>query len=371
MEDIGERVMKLSLKRKLKVFWILFGLLSLNTYGFDIDSCKELADESYYKVDMDNCITMAAAQDCEHCIDALLMQQEQSNPWVDALGVVGNVLTNTLPYYFLSKYANDSQEAWADAYTSGKQACYGSIDSYQMYLNDRGAAALLSEQQEGLMSQCNGYGMGAYAGYGGLYGNMFGGAYNPYLSNGYSSGFLNGMVGPNIYGGGNMGNLDTGALLALGLLGGGGLNFQIGGGIGTGGGGYPYGMGGINPLLQGGLYAGGGLNPYMMGGINPMGGYLNPMGGINGSLTLGNPLASLQNPFLYGNGINANINIGNPLGNLLNGGFQIGGQIGVPGVGIGGYPNIGIGGQIGIPGVGIGGYPNICLLYTSPSPRDV
>ncbi|MBC7428707.1 MAG: hypothetical protein H7336_08865, partial [Bacteriovorax sp.] len=287
----------------------------------------------------------AAGVDCIDCLFAA--KEKESNPWIEALGIVAQPLAYVGATYLGAKYANKSQEAWANSYAEGFKQCTNRFNSYLDYSVSSGANPILPADASTLQASCNGNGMGSYAGYGGLASNGVGGYGNPFQSAGYSSGMLGGMMGPNYgaggYGAGVNGGYGTGLGYGLGSglsgmmgygypgLGGGlsgGINIGIGGGLGGLGGGLGgYGYPGMGGGIGGQIGIGGGIGGYPgMGGIGGgMGGYPGMGGGIGGYPGMGG----------IGGGI----------------GFPgIGGQIGIGG-GAGGYPGMG--------GIGVGGYPGM------------
>ncbi|RPJ78197.1 MAG: hypothetical protein EHM20_04490, partial [Alphaproteobacteria bacterium] len=180
------------------------------------------------------------------CIDCLFHKEKETNPWVEALGIVAQPLAFFGASYFGSKFQAQSQEHWANAYAQGHQQCTNRFNSYLDYNTERGANPLLPDEAQSFASSCNGSGMGGYAGYGGMAGNGYGGFGNPFQSGGYSSGFLGGMMGP-YYGGGYGGGVGIGMGGYPGMGGGmngGGFGMGLGMGLGNGlAGMLGYGMG--------------------------------------------------------------------------------------------------------------------------------
>ena len=80
------------------------------------------------------------------------------------------------------------------------EQCQTGIANYLQYTEDYQLPGVSTDEFNNF--QCNGYGLGGYAGggisggYGGMYSNGYGGYSNPYLGAGYSSGMLSGMYGP-------------------------------------------------------------------------------------------------------------------------------------------------------------------------------
>lgn len=205
--------------------------------------------------------------DCPDCERACLQQQQdaaQPNAWVEAAGLLAGPLAMLGSTWVNSYYGYKSQKAWAntssnwaDAYKSGNEACTNNFNSYLSYLNDRGANPLSSTDASSMMTGCNlNSSMNGYAGYAGLYGNGYGGVSNPWLSSGYSSGMMSGLMGP-YYSGSLYSGMGTGGIGISGTLGGWGINATgsgLGGGLGVyfgSGGNLGYGMGSTYPSISG------------------------------------------------------------------------------------------------------------------------
>ncbi|MEI8346097.1 MAG: hypothetical protein WCG27_01420, partial [Pseudomonadota bacterium] len=201
---------------------------------------KECAGIDKYRFENEyrTCLRLKMANTFDvDCVDCLFAEQpKEPNPWVEALSVVAGPLAYFGTNWLWSSAYQKTNEEWASAYKYGYESCNTRFNSYLDYSVERGANPILPEQAQTLM-QCNGNGLGGYAGFGGMYGSSFGGASNPFMSAGYSPGYMGGMMGP-YYGGG------------------------YGGGMG---GGYP--GGGMGGGMGGGIYIGGGMGGYRSGGM--------------------------------------------------------------------------------------------------------
>jgi len=210
--------------------------------------------------------------DCYKCsINNESTYAENVSAWMNPLAYITSGLGSAYLGY-------KGQKAWAGAYASGHQQCTSRFNSYLDYNITRGSNPILPGQAEGLLGQCNGSGLGGYAGMGGLSGNGLGGFGNPYGAAGYSGGFLGGMIGP--YGGAFPGG---GHGIGGGLSA--GLHIGLNGGFGAGHGGGHYGglhpgIGGFNGGFTGGMYPGG-------GGMYAGGAGLGYPGGFNGGFNGG------------------------------------------------------------------------------------
>jgi hypothetical protein len=140
-----------------------------------------------------------------------------------------------LATYTAAKYENKNQEAWANAYASGFSQCTNRFNSYLNYNTSVGANPITAAEAQSMSLSCNGNSYGQYAGYGGQMNNGYGGYGNPFLSNGYSAGFLSGNAG--IYSTGNSSIYNNG---------------MTSGGVGIG----AYGSGSFSGVYQGGVTAG-------------------------------------------------------------------------------------------------------------------
>ena len=161
--------------------------------AYEDDPCGYI-DQYTFKAEHRACLRMEIlGSGSVDCVDCLFYEEPKTNPWVEALGIVAGPLAMVGSTYIASRYAYKGQQAWADAYRYGHEACTNRFNAYTNYLQERGAAPMLPEQAQPMVARCNGIGMnGNYAGYGGLYGNGFGGFGNPYLSAGFSPGFMGG-----------------------------------------------------------------------------------------------------------------------------------------------------------------------------------
>lgn len=260
------------------------------------DNCEELLDG-----------IMFAKYDCWECV-----QQEESG-WNTAIKYGAGPLASVLNTFIGSYYGYKTNKTWANAYQQGASACPQSITDtlpeYLTYLNDRGAPPMLPDQLTALYGECNGQSLGSFAG--------FGNGFHPYMNQGFSQGFLSGILGPQVIGGGMYGG---------GMYGGGMMGPRpiypggMPGGMPYPGGmppmGYPGGMGACITApcpfgANGGMYGqgfghgqfglNGGLNISL--GANTFGhGYANVNGGLNayGNMGLGAQAYGHMNPGMYG-----------------------------------------------------------------------
>ncbi|MBY0414020.1 MAG: hypothetical protein K2Q18_07635, partial [Bdellovibrionales bacterium] len=132
--------------------------------------------------------------DCFEC--AVQQETPESSGVLQALQMAVQPAAYVASLYFQASYQQKSQKAWADAYASGQTQCTARYNTYVNYLTASGANQMSSTENAALSNSCNGYGMGGYAGFGGMMGNMYGGYSNPYQAMGYSSGFLGAYGGP-------------------------------------------------------------------------------------------------------------------------------------------------------------------------------
>ncbi len=192
---------------KLRATLILFMFLITGLTSVMATDQKDCAGFNHpaYQDEYRACLRMNIASSAGDagvdCVECLFKQEETgSNAWVQGLSAIAQPLAYLAATYTASKYANKTQEAWATAYASGFAECTNRFNSYLNYNTTVGANPISATDAMGMSAQCNGQGYGSYAGYGGLMGNSYGGYGNPFLSNGYSSGFMNGMGGIYPYG---------------------------------------------------------------------------------------------------------------------------------------------------------------------------
>ncbi len=193
-----------------------------------------------------------------------------------ALPVIGSIYMNERQMYYQNKMTNTWADAyqrpyelWSQSYQAGHDSCNARFNSALQYQQNMGTVPMTSDE----MSQfCNGTNYGAYPGMNGMSGGMWGmNGGNSWLSAGYSSQFMQGMIGPqggsgmwpsgmmmqnmfqqpNMYAGGCMMMMQTPC--QGGMQGGGGMTWPNGGM--TGGGCMP---GGGNWYPGGGCSGGGG-----------------------------------------------------------------------------------------------------------------
>jgi hypothetical protein len=230
--------------------------------AYSIDECENISSPS----DRSYCIrsTVAVQGGADFCYECAMgeEQQEKSNPWVDALGIIAGPLAYFGTNYLWSNAYKKSNQAWAGAYSHGHDACTSRFNTYTNYLTERGASPMLPEQATAFSDSCNGASSGMFAGGGGMGGNGYGGGGNGWGAAGYSPGFMGGMIGPN-YGGGMYGGGGYGGGMGGPGYGGGGMYMGGGGGYpGNFGGGLGLGLGyGLGSGLMGGMMGGGGGYP--------------------------------------------------------------------------------------------------------------
>ncbi len=176
-------------------------------YSKDAMDCANInhpATQDEYRTCLRLNIKKAASDqgvDCETCF--VDQNEKNSNSFVAALGAIAQPAAVLLATYTTVKSQNQIQERWAKAYESGHQECTNRYNAYLNYNTTIGANPITPTETASALGSCNGYGYGAYAGYGGLTGNMYGGFGNPFLQNGFTSGYLGGFNGP--YGAGTYG----------------------------------------------------------------------------------------------------------------------------------------------------------------------
>lgn len=192
---------------KFGVILILFmflitGLGSVS--AADQKDCSRINHPAYqdeYRACLRANIAISATDAGVDCVDCLFNQEGTgSNAWVQGLSAIAQPLAYLAGQYTMAKYQNKTQEAWATAYASGFTECTNRFNSFLNYNTTVGANPLTSTNAMEMSAQCNGQGYGGYAGYGGMTGNAYGGYGNPFLANGYSSGFMSGMGGMYPYG---------------------------------------------------------------------------------------------------------------------------------------------------------------------------
>lgn len=263
------------MKFKLTIF-IISALLTAQAIAEDFKKCSNI-NKAAYPEEYRFCIRTRLAIDASEagidCIDCFAAEEKQPAEWVQALGVLAQPLTVLAGAYLTSKYAYKSQEAWANSYAAGTKECTNRFNNYLTYSTEVGANPITSSEAQSLMNVCNGSGYGTYSGFAGYSGNGYGGFSNPYQANGYSSGFMTGMVGP-YYGGGV--STMNGQGMGTGIYG--SLNVGLYGGSGAG----VYGNYGQN--LDPNILNYNGANPqYYGGGMNYGGMGINPMYSAIGS----------------------------------------------------------------------------------------
>lgn len=241
------------------VFWkhsIIFSALLLSGFTTFVNEVKASDDDEYKwgtvpkncqhlnhgysQVELKACIRIEQEKYAKDkgidCIDCLYDQpQEENNNLVEALGVLAQPMAFLAASYMGNKYNYKSNKAWAEAYETGHKECTSRYNSFLDYNISTGANPITTENAALLNMTCNGNSYSAYAGYGGLYGNGYGGFGNPYLSSGWSSGFLGGY-----YGGGATGYYGMGNNYGMGLYNPYGYGSGLGGSFGLN---FSYGLG--------------------------------------------------------------------------------------------------------------------------------
>ena len=217
-------------------FLILLSIFVRVSYAEE-DICKGMNHPAYqdeYRACLRMQISKSGTEAGVDCVECLFEQEKvESNSFVQALSVLAQPLAYLAANYTIAKYENATQEKWAQAYASGFQECTNRFNNYLNYNSTIGANPLTSTEAQSFSSSCNGNSYGQYAGYGGLVGNNFGGFSNPFLSQGYSSGYMGVYGGPYALGSTYLyGNGMTSG--AAGLSGYAGFNFSAGANVGTG-----------------------------------------------------------------------------------------------------------------------------------------
>lgn len=187
---------------------ILFTLLlsGLSTAGFaaekDCTGFNHPAYQDEYRACLRLNIAASAQEAGVDCVDCLFQQETgpSTNQWVAGLSALAQPLAYLAGVYTVAKYQNQTQETWAKAYASGFSECTNRFNSYLNYNTSVGANPIGSSDAMAMSASCNGQGYGSYAGYGGMTGNSYGGYGNPFMTSGYSSGFMSGMGGMYPYG---------------------------------------------------------------------------------------------------------------------------------------------------------------------------
>ena len=190
----------------------------------------------------------------------------------EIVGAVAGPLAHFGSAWVGARAYQKGQEAWAGAATAGFEQCRLAQGDYLSYLQANELPGMTPDQRNAM--NCNGYGLGGFAGLGGAYGGYYGAGYTP--------GFIGGMMGPygmyNPYGmGGMVGGAIGGSIGGIGLATG-----MVGGGM----------VGGMYPGYAGGMYTAGMAGGYVAGGY-VAGGYAAGMAGgyVNGAYMGGYPMA--------------------------------------------------------------------------------
>jgi hypothetical protein len=239
-----------------------------------------------YTSEYDFCLKTATTSSASvDCVECNLHAQKESSSWVEALGVIAQPLAALASTYLTAKYQYKTQQAWADAYSSGYSQCTNRFNSYLNYTTTNGANPVSASEAQSFADTCNNNSLMSYAGYTGLSNNGYAGFSNPFQSAGYSSGFLSGMAGP-YYGGNSFATNYFGSGLGMNL--GGNLAGMMGYGSTMFNGmnstmfnqmGYGLGSSGIGSGNSYNIY---GSNNYSMGNIT---GLFNLTGGISSAFS--------------------------------------------------------------------------------------
>ena len=192
---------------KVSIMLILFTYFSSGIFPVNAASeknCEGMKHPAYmeeYRACLRGNIAASAQEAGVDCVECLFKQEDTgSSSWVQGLSAIAQPLAYLAGMYTVAKFQNKTQETWARAYASGFSECTNRFNSYLNYNTSVGANPISATDAMGMSSQCNGQGYGSYAGYGGMTGNSYGGYGNPFLANGFSPGFMNGIGGINPYG---------------------------------------------------------------------------------------------------------------------------------------------------------------------------
>ncbi|RLA63935.1 MAG: hypothetical protein DRQ89_05555, partial [Epsilonproteobacteria bacterium] len=167
--------------------WIFIGLFFQASFAYSQDQCAYI-DQVLYPNEYRACLRMQIASSANiDCVSCLFAEEEKSNPWVEALGIVAAPLAMFGSAAITSYYDYKGQKKWANAYKEGHKQCTNRFNSYVDYSIERGAAPILPEQATDLNNSCNGSSLGGYAGFGGgIGGGGIGLIGNPYIGGGFS-----------------------------------------------------------------------------------------------------------------------------------------------------------------------------------------
>lgn len=220
---------KATMKLELRVFLFIFcRLISLDVrplFAEEVDKNCEHINHPAYQEDYRMCLrtnmAIRAREAGVDCIDCIHEQKSSANDLVQALSAVAQPLAYLAGTYTVAKYQHETQKKWADAYASGFEQCTNRFNAFLNYNTTIGANPITSAEANSMSMSCNGNGYGAYAGYGGMVGSQFGTFGNPFLANGYSTGFLSGYGGPyaNIPGSINGAGMMSGSIGISGYVG--------------------------------------------------------------------------------------------------------------------------------------------------------
>lgn len=210
-----------------------FSLNSIAYGGEDI--CRNMKGHPAYIDEYRAClktqIAIEATKAGVDCVDCLFEQKSETSDLVQALGVLAQPLGYVAAVAISARYQHQTQAKWAEAYASGFEQCTNRFNSFLNYNTTIGANPITVPEAQALNSTCNGNGYGSYAGYGGLYNNGYGGFSNPFLSQGYSSGYLGVYGGP--YALGSQSVYGNGMIApGMGVGGYAGFNFSASGSVG-------------------------------------------------------------------------------------------------------------------------------------------
>ena len=182
------------------------------------DNINHPASQKEYRACLRLNIKIAASEggvDCENCF--VDQNEKSSGNLIAAISALTKPAAQLFATYTLSKTQHEIQDKWAKTYANGFQECTNQFNSLLNYNTTVGANPIGAVDAQKMMA-CNGNGYGSYAGYGGLMGSNYGTFGNPFLQNGYTSGYLSGFGGP--YANGNYGTGMISGSIGVGTAGG-------------------------------------------------------------------------------------------------------------------------------------------------------
>lgn len=232
LHKMGQTTDKKDMKLAFKPITLIFMCVSLlfevaPLFAAEKERACDYVNHPAYQDEYRACLRLQIAESANHagvdCIDCIFQQKDETNGFVQAIGVLAQPLAYLAGTYTVAKYQNATQERWAKAFEAGHTECTNRFNSYLNYNTTSGANPLTATDANSMLL-CNGYGYGSYAGYGGLMGNSYAGYGNPFLYNGFTSGFMSG------YSGGYWGSNLPGGLYGTGMLSG---SIGVSGNLGT------------------------------------------------------------------------------------------------------------------------------------------